>query len=373
VSILIAQWLCSRATQGSRSHCPAQFMARRQRQTSSFTSEELVKVLSHYDIGVIRRVRSLTAGSGRAPKVIVISDAGRFFLKRRPTGKEDLHRVELAHSLQDHLARYGFPVTELVPTRTTNQTILQIGRHIYELFRFVSGVRYDGSAEATIDAGRQLANFHRHLADFSFEPLPIRGSFHDSASVRNHIKAVGQAPAEAGDGRWREVSEALMVIYNNASVQVNQLGFDSWPQQVVHGDWHPGNMLYSHRRIKAVLDFDSVKVAPPITDLANGMLQFSIVGDRPNPSDWPPYLDQAKLVQFLDGYRQITDPTDNQVDSLLDLMIETMIAEAVLPVATTGFFGHASGCDFLMMIRRKADWIYQNRHRLTEAMLKTAR
>jgi Ser/Thr protein kinase RdoA (MazF antagonist) len=127
-------------------------------------------------------------------------------------------------------------------------------------------------------------------------------------------------------------------------------------------------MLFNDHRLAAVLDFDSVKVAPAVTDLANGMLQFSIVGDRPNPTDWPDYFDQAKLVQFLNGYCEVIELGKNELDSLLDLMVETMIAEAVLPVAATGFFGNLSGVDFLRMIVRKTEWLDKNREKLTEAM-----
>jgi Ser/Thr protein kinase RdoA (MazF antagonist) len=98
------------------------------------------------------------------------------------------------------------------------------------------------------------------------------------------------------------------------------------------------------------------------------MLQFSIVGDRPNPADWPDYLDQAKLVQFLNGYRKVVELDENELNSLLDLMIETMIAEAILPVAATGFFGNLSGLDFLRMIQRKTEWIDKNRDKLTKAI-----
>ncbi|GAG35981.1 unnamed protein product, partial [marine sediment metagenome] len=118
----------------------------------------------------------------------------------------------------------------------------------------------------------------------------------------------------------------------------------------------------------AILDFDSVRIAPAVTDLANGMLQFSIVGGRPNPADWPDYLDQAKAMQVLNGYRKVIKPPKNQLHSLLDLMIETIIAEAVLPIATTGFFGNLSGDDFLKMILRKAEWLSKNRKKLTEAI-----
>ena len=159
-----------------------------------------------------------------------------------------------------------------------------------------------------------------------------------------------------------------MTLYNNSSTRVNELGFDSWTEQIVHGDWHPGNMLFSDGTVNAVLDFDSVKISPPVTDLANGMLQFSIIGDRPNPTDWPDYLDQAKLFQFLNGYREAIRLDDNKFHALPDLMIETMIAEAVLPVAATGFFGHLSGADFLKMIQRKSDWIEKNRKKLAKAM-----
>jgi len=47
-------------------------------------------------------------------------------------------------------------------------------------------------------------------------------------------------------------------------------------------------------------------------------------------------------------------------------MIETMIAEAVLPIVATGFFGHLSGTDFLEMIMRKTNWLKKNREELIE-------
>jgi len=107
-----------------------------------------------------------------------------------------------------------------------------------------------------------------------------------------------------------------------------------------------------------------------MTDLANGMLQFSIVGDRPDPAEWPDHFDRERLFAFLNGYRGVTRLSQRKRYSLIDLMIETMIAEAVLPVAATGFFGHLSGLDFLQMILRKTKWLRTHRKQLTETMLK---
>jgi homoserine kinase type II len=333
-----------------------------------FSSQELARVLSHYDTGIIHEVKALSVGNRRVPKAVITSEQGKFVLKRRLRGRDDPYRVAFAHAVQSHLADQSFPIAPLVPTRDEDNTVLQLNNHIYEFFKFVTGVRYDGSAEATADAGRQLAAFHHHLADFASQWKPPKGSFHDSSTVRRHLKTVASDERTAPKKKMHATAEALLAFYNESSIRVNKLGFDSWPEQVVHGDWHPGNMLFSRRRVTAVLDFDSVKVAPAVTDLANGMLQFSIVGGRPNPADWPDYFDEAKLIHFLTGYREIAPLQRSELRCLLDLMIETMIAEAVLPIAATGFFGHLSGYDFLAMIQRKADWLNHHRKELTHAM-----
>ncbi|MHC4061344.1 MAG: phosphotransferase enzyme family protein [Planctomycetota bacterium] len=333
-----------------------------------FSSEELAEVLSHYDIGPVHQARPLPAGSRHAAKMVILSERGGYLLKSRPKGKGDLNRVAFAHAVQTHLAQRDFPVTSLMVTRDKKNTIVQLHDRIYELYGFVTGIRYDGSVEATIDAGRQLAKLHRHMAGFTPQWQPGGGSFHDSSIVRRHLKSAGSEKSARPNRKLQETASALMSLYNAASIHVNELGFDSWAEQVVHGDWHPGNMLFSGRRLIAVLDFDSVRIAPAITDLANGMVQFSIVAGRPNPADWPAYPDEAKLAQFLDGYRDEVELEKNELDSLLDLMIETMVAEAILPIAATGLFEHLSGLDFLKMIQRKCQWIDRHRKRLTEAI-----
>jgi len=423
---------------------------------ANFSSEELVRVLSHYDIGVVHRVKPLTGGNRRAPKVIVTADKGIFLLKRRPRGGDDLGHIALAHAVQQHLASCSFPVASLLATTDERTTALSLDSHLYEFFQYVSGARYDGSAEATREAGRQLAWFHKHLADFgapgvedagtaeaasragesvassdrgqdtrdtaagdlspsnrgqaglepsrheTLDPRAASWCFHDSAMVRRHLGLIaswrgrgdlklegtrlgllpplarkGTEPGRSSTGRSRKeeldalraVAQELLLRYDKSSARVNELRFASWKRQIVHGDWHPGNLLFSDRRIVAVVDFDSIRVAPPATDLANGMLQFSIVGDRPNPADWPAHFDRGRVLEFLAGYREVIRLSERKRYGLVDLMIESMIAEAVLPVAATGSFGQHSGLDFLQMILRKTQWLRRHRRELREAML----
>lgn len=336
---------------------------------ANFSSEELVRVLSRYDIGIVHRVQALPVGNRRAPKVIVTAEKGTFLLKRRPKGRDDLEKVEFAHTVQKHLAVRGFPVTSLLETMDGQGTALNIDNHIYEFFRYVEGTRYDGSPESAREAGRRLAVFHKDLADFQGpnEPSPL--CFHDAALVRHHLDLLRSDKRTEAARRMKAVADELLLRYDKASVRVNQLGFRSWKRQVVHGDWHPGNVLFEGHSIVAVVDFDSIRYSPAVTDLANGMLQFSIVGDRPDPTQWSAHFDRNRLLEFFGGYQEVTRLSERKRYGLIDMMIEAMISEAVLPVAATGFFGHHSGQAFLEMILRKTKWLRRNRRELRSVML----
>lgn len=335
---------------------------------AGFSSEEITEVVGHYNIGEILQTQPLIGGSRHAPKVVIISENGKFLIKRRQKIKGNFDRVRFSHAVQNHLAIKGFPTTKLQGINGGDETMLLLNNYIYELFEFVSGKRYDTSPETTAEVGRQLAMFHSDLVDFTGFSDPERVTFHDSPNVRKYLKTIEADRRNSHNIELLEIVDSLMSLYNGCSTNVNSLGYDKWERQVIHGDWHPGNMLFEKNKLTAVLDFDSVKIAPAVIDLANGMLQFSIVGNRPNPADWPDYLNQEKLIQFLNGYRQIIDLEINKVKSLLDLMIETMIAETVLPVATTGSFGNLGGEEFLKMIFRKAKWIADNKKTLIDAM-----
>jgi homoserine kinase type II len=320
---------------------------------ANYTAQELAVVLSHYDIGIIQQIKSLAGGSKHAPKQIIVSDKGKYFLKRRAINKDTRTRIEFAHSVQNILLEKCFPVSKLLRTKDDNATFLELDDYIYELFEFAMGVRFDSRIELVEDAGVRLAIFHQILQGCRFESMSQRSSFHNSRAVREHLNKIGDVH--------------LLEIYDESSANVNLFGFDKWPNEIVHGDWHPGNMLVAGDKISAVFDFDSLNIAPIATDIANGVLQFSIIGGK-NPADWPDHLDEAKFSAFLTGYCHTNPISENELKAISDLMIETLIAEAVLPIAATGSFSNFSGADFLKMIQRKCLWLKNNKQQLINGL-----
>ncbi len=329
---------------------------------ANFTGDELALVLSHYDIGVIGEVTGLRIGNSRAPKSVINAERGKFLLKRRPTGRDDAYHVGFAHSIMINLQEKGFPVAHIERTRD-GETAVMLNGHIYELFGYVHGSRYETQREQTVDAGRKLAEFHRLLEGFKFEWNPVSRTFHDSPEVRRFLKIINsEKRARIRPGKeMKYVTNELMVIYNKAAVNVNQSGYETMERKIIHGDWHPGNMLFDEDKVVAVVDFDSVRKAPRIIDIANGILQFSIIAGAPSPDQWPENADEQRIGDFFRGYAETGSITAEAGEILPDLMMETMISEAVRPIAATGTFANLKGLDFLKMIYRKCGWIDQNR------------
>ena len=154
--------------------------------------------------------------------------------------------------------------------------------------------------------------------------------------------------------------------YHHAGQMADGLGLSTWPKQIVHADWHPGNMLFDGDRVIAVIDYDSARFLPRVVDVANGALQFSIVGGGDDVLQWPVELDGARFRRFVKGYDGVSLLTDAEVRTMPWLMIEALVAEAVFPIAMTGHFGRVEGAPFLQMVRRKVQWIQKSVDQLVE-------
>jgi homoserine kinase type II len=336
-----------------------------------FSPGELAVVLSHYDLGVIESAKEFARGSRRAPKLLLRTAHGRYLLKRRAQGRDKAARVTFAHTLLWHLLQKGFPVPQLMSTRDTQESMLTYEGRVYELFEYVPGQRYDASLEQTAHAGKTLARFHRAVADFQTAWQPPAGGYHDSQAVRSGLNSIPTTISSHDsvvgyEAELLSLTQELHERYDQAADAVNRLGHTQWPGWILHGDWHPGNMLFRKNKVAVVLDFDAARRNPTIVDVANGMLQFSILRGGDDPEQWPEFFDQARMRRFLMGYASRVELDQNQRQAIPYLMIESLIAECVVPVAATGSLGQIPGFGVLQMVRRKVHWMMRNFKRLRQ-------
>lgn len=348
-----------------------------------FGRDELAIVLSHYDIGVIEHIEDFPRGSRKAPKLLLTSPQGEFLLKRRAQGKDDAVKVAFTHQLQTFLALKQFPLPHLIGTRDDNNSLLQWTGCIYELFEYIRGNSYNLHLDSTFDGGRILGLYHKLLKDFTSDYEPPYGSYHDSKFITGSLDKI---PATFAAPQWASKINSellksgvlrLRQAYKEAARRVEDLGLSDWPLQIVHGDWHPGNMLFRNNKVVGVIDYDTARMQQRVIDMANGALQFSITGGTEDPSTWPDYLDESRFKRFVSGYDTVYKTTPDQqlsvaeIEAIPSLMIEAMVAEAAIPIAATGSFGRMEGYGFLQMMERKVRWVQKNAPQIIERMMES--
>lgn len=333
----------------------------------TFGAAELAICLSHFDLGIIKSIQEFPRGSRRAPKIIIQADKGKFLFKRRAKGKDDLAKVAFTHQIQLMLAAQNFPLPHLLGTRDENNSMLLSNSQIYEMFEFIEGGGYDGSLEATHHAGHVLGLYHKLLREFRSNYTPPSGSYHGASAIYQAISNSGTSLPVESRPTAEVVNKTVTTLekaYKLCAQKANDMGLKDWPSQIVHGDYHPGNMLFKNRDVVAVIDYDAARLQQRVIDLANGVLQFSIIGGGDDPAKWPDYVDQARFKRFLRGYDTVNVISKAELHAIPYLMCEAAIAEAVLPIAATGSFGRMEGFPFLQMIERKVRWVLSHKNEL---------
>ncbi len=336
-----------------------------------YEPSELRNVLDSYPLGEVTGIQELEAGSRQAPKVRVSSTEGEFLLKRRVARADLVERVVFNHGLQLHLESEGVPVAKLVGTRRENRSMLLEDGRVYELFEWIEGRRLVRSAPEVRNAGRILGRLHRSASKFRPErPSGVTG-FHGARSLARAFDrlepAIRSVAPSTDAGELRNTIDDLRAMVSTARDEVECRGWRDLPDQPIHGDWHPGNVLFTPAPptvgrpgvVRAVVDFDSSRAEPRIVDLSNGLLHFAMRSARDrSPADWPSSLSPDRMKAMVEGWIEIVGgPIGCESEILPALMIEGLIAESVMPIAKSGTFARVPGAPFLLMVREKARWI----------------
>ncbi len=331
-------------------------MSQRVRQErQQMEADELRRVIPHWDIGEVSSIQELRRGSSKAPKVVIESASGAFLLKRLAHARTKPDRIAFQHRLHLALQATGFPIPELIGLKQHAGTLLELEGFSYELCRYIEGRRFDGQPHDARSSGSRLAGFHdlalRHLHD-----APPGAGFHERPDVARAAKELHQTRPELSESSCTELARLL-----ESSCTASQQNWDDLPCTVVHGDWHPGNLLFGTLGVCAVLDMETVRAEPRVAELANALLQFTMpisqdVAIAPRRTDTPSMeLKQA----MLSGYGLVArEPLKSaEINVLPHVMVEALAVEAVIALHRKGRFGRWTGPEFLDFVCHRGVWI----------------
>lgn len=263
-------------------------------------------VLRHYDLS--GPVTVTPVGGTAAPSVRVVTTRETMILRRRPTALARPEFIDFDHALKQSLADRHFPAPRPVPTRT-GQTWVRDGEDVYEMSRLLQGERVPvPNPRQLYETGRTLARFHLLAAEFRH---PGKDHFvrEDHVSILQPLLEDLYPLAPAAE--FREELDFIRAWLHKLHALAGDGAVTPVEEVIIHGDFHPGNVLYSGYHVSAVLDYDYAAPGSVLRDIGDGLMFFAATRGRPfDPDDiwslaqaWQP--DSARAMEFLKGYAAV--------------------------------------------------------------------
>jgi len=277
---------------------------------------ETMRVLEHYDTGEVRGVREFLAGSSLSPKAVVECARGKLLLKRRAQGLDRASMVAFAHEVVLALLARGVCVPPIIGTRGENNSMCQIAERTYELFVFIDGTPYARTPEQARSSGALLAEMHNEMntIETSFAPVVEPGVV-DLARAQRVSLADDAQP-----------DTARILGFAHESHELN-----ARPRGIVHGDWHPGNMIYDEDEIIAACDFDNTRIGSRDRELAQALVYFSSRRAE-EPDRLAP--DPALLGAFWEGYTALV--ASRPSTRLVAALMPAVVLDEALAIVSAG-------------------------------------
>jgi len=148
------------------------------------------------------------------------------------------------------------------------------------LTKYYEGGLYDGATCGLKDAAKNLANLHLTLSQ-----VPIKYNYRGNHNYYKHltqpelrrINTIINLKKEK-DIFDKKVLKSLDYLFESFSENAKITGIlkrATSKKQLIHRDFHPGNVIFSKNRVVAILDFNAMRRGEKIEDVAFASYRFS--------------------------------------------------------------------------------------------------
>ncbi len=272
------------------------------------TAQMLAEIASHYSLGPITSIAPIRHPGSTIYRVESKQNKG-FLLKRHRLSKglnELLHEEKVLSALNAQ----GFERAPLLVSTTGHHFHFCFKSHYWSLFEFVdSDASFDWtqpswSLAQCLSAGRTLASLHiaalNSLKESKRHPDYLQALPDGMDDVLR--QAATQLVSFEGDrALLQEVAQQVPALKRSLEVCLleAQRISSSLPSIVIHGDYHPGNLLFRKSEVACVVDFEYVQKRQAAYDLGYAAVFFASVWQPPQQEG---NIDRRYIDNFMSGY-----------------------------------------------------------------------
>jgi len=279
--------------------------------------EKVESLLQNYSVGNLISF-SATGGGTANLNLVIRTESGKFFLRRRNPKYCSPEQISFDHRLMEHLSARGIPGPLPLKTKS-GATFVRSGGEIFELHRFIEGEQHDrNSADQIRIAGVMLARFHIATRDFDTRGEKKLPRLDSPDLIREGIR-------EASENLPADEKELVRYLLFETSLIEGALPdalYWNLPSFVIHGDYHPANILFRGGEIVGIFDLDWASSQPRCRDIADGLMFFA--ARRESDIDGADIFSLTQAMQFdvermrifLDGYRELLPISPLEIEAL---------------------------------------------------------
>ncbi len=248
-------------------------------------SPSIDAILKSYELGPITSIERMGGTAGATVRVGTAD--GSFVLRLRGTRTSAPEHVAFDAELRRFLRRNGFATAVPLPTIDGADGVPSADG-FWELTRFVAGYGHRPGDERQLAAvARTLAELHRLGMEFRAGPprdrplhqfalsapgTPSSPRIDDPRCMRVALKAV-MPRLEAAE---RTIADRMMKLVDRAEADYGGPLYDRMDRWLIHGDFHPSNVLFDDSgEVAGVFDFDWAVCSPRVRDLADAVWFFA--------------------------------------------------------------------------------------------------
>ncbi len=229
------------------------------------------KVLRFYPFGSLLKV--IEGGGTANLNLVVETEKGKFFLKRRRPQYSSQERIVFENAFQNHLIQKdkGLPVYPPLRTKEGKNFVIWEDK-VFQLYPYVEGSIFsEKNPEELVEVSKILGRFH--LAATSFLPPVYKElpRYDDPRIMGEKLQKVRRI-AEIVE---REKIDFLINLAFRIEKELPDKLYHSLPHFYIHGDFHPVNLKFKEGKVVGIFDFDWVSLQPGLRDIADGLLFFA--------------------------------------------------------------------------------------------------
>jgi Ser/Thr protein kinase RdoA (MazF antagonist) len=266
---------------------------------------QLQALLAHWDIPPIT---SITSIHEKRP-VLKVTTVGPTYVLKDISDAPNLTHLEFTHNVLTHVARTGLRVPIPLLSRSA-QIAVPSQERLYLLSEFIEATAYprdpELQAELFYHTGQAIATLHQALTSYPDREISRKTWREDlAARVAEWISALGDGLPEPQAGVVKRVG-----LERGAAIEIALRGL---PEQLIHRDCHPGNILVQGTHVIGFIDCDHLCIGPRMFDLAYYAVHHLkwVTDNETATHHW-----LVNLPHLLKGYRSQQDLLQEEVTAL---------------------------------------------------------